>query len=161
MPISKNEDEASIKALYDTGGALNTCNLTYHKFIKDKIPGAVKRYEELNGSDAFDPIKPSGSLLEPCDYDVDNYGLLSAVVTYYTPFKSVSGDTTSLALALGCDMPVDTIIGLPFIKEMKLELKFIPEMFLSHTLKKSSQLCMQRQSLPKVRARRMCHLSMA
>ena len=33
-------------------------------------------------------------------------------------------------------MSVDTIIGLPFIKEMKLELRFSPEMFLSHTLKK-------------------------
>ena len=33
-------------------------------------------------------------------------------------------------------MSVDTIIGLPFMKEMELELRFRPEMFLSHTLKK-------------------------
>ena len=136
MHISKNEGEASIKALYDTGGALNTGNLTYHTFIKDKIPGAVKRYEEFNGSNPFDPIKLSGALLDPGDYDVDKHGILSTVITYHTPFKSVSGDKISLSFALGRDMSVDIIIGLPFIKEMRLELRFSPEMFLSHTLKK-------------------------
>ena len=33
-------------------------------------------------------------------------------------------------------MSVDTIIGIPFIKEMKLELRFDPERYLSHALKK-------------------------
>ena len=104
MHISKNEGEASIKALYDTGGALNTGNLTYHTFIKDKIPGAVKRYEEFNGSNPFDPIKLSGALLDPGDYDVDKHGILSTVITYHTPFKSVSGDKISLSFALGRDI---------------------------------------------------------
>ena len=38
MHISKNESKASIKALYDTGDALNTDNLTYHKFINMLVP---------------------------------------------------------------------------------------------------------------------------
>ena len=136
MPISGNEGEASTKALYDTDGALNTGNLSYHNFIRKKLHDAVKKYEEFNGSNPFDPIKLSCALLDPSDYNADTHGILSAVITYHTPFKNADGKDVVLSFALGCDMSVDTIIGLPFIKAMKLELRFNPETFLSHTLKK-------------------------
>ena len=136
IPISNVINTASILALYDTGGALNTGNLGYHNYIKSALPSAVLKFEEFNGSNPFDPIKLEGAILNMSDYDAQKHGILSAVITYRTPFKLPSGGNMSLSFALGKDMSVDTIIGMPFIKNFQLELRFAPDKFLSHLLKK-------------------------
>ena len=69
MHITNVAAKALIKALYDTGGTLNTGSLKYHKFIRSKIPDTVSRFEELNGTNPFDPIKLSGTLRDPDEYD--------------------------------------------------------------------------------------------
>ena len=95
-----------------------------------------RNYEEFNGDNPFDPIKLEGALLNPDDYDAGKHGVLSAVITYHTPFQLSNGSKLQLAFALGQDMSVDSIIGIPLIKELKLELRFAPDLFLSHALKK-------------------------
>jgi len=141
MPLTRETGKASIKDLYDTGGALNTGSLKQHKFIMDKISAAVAKYEEFNGTNPFDPIKFSGALLDPDDYDAEKHGILSAVITYHTPLKEIiSGKSVILSFALGADMSVGTIIGLPFIKQMKLELRFDPDRYLSHVSKKEFEV---------------------
>ena len=45
-----------------------------------------------------------------------------------------------MSFTLCVDISVDTIIGLPFIKNMKLELGFDLEMYLSHAMKKEFEI---------------------
>ena len=135
FPIGKSNGAASVTALYDTGGALNTGNIHLHNFIRKKTPSAVAAYEEFNGKNPFDPIKLCGALLDPSDYNAEKHGILSAVITYYTPFKSIEGKPITFSVALGVDMSVDTIIGIPFIKELNLELKLITPTLIAHSIR--------------------------
>ena len=56
FPIGKSTGAATITALYDTGGALNTGNIRLHNLIQEKTSTAVATYEEFNGTNPFDPI---------------------------------------------------------------------------------------------------------
>ena len=135
FPIGKSTGAASVTALYDTGGALNTGNIHLHNFIRRKTPSAVAAYEEFNGKNPFDPIKLCGALLDPADYNAEKHGILSAVITYHTPFKSTEGKPVTFSVALGADMYVDTIIGIPFIKELALELKLVTPILVAHNIR--------------------------
>jgi hypothetical protein len=135
FPIGKSNGAALVTALYDTGGALNTGNIHLHNFIRKKTPSAVAAYEKFNGKIPFDPIKLCGALLDPSDYNAEKHGILSAVITYYTPFKSIKGKPITFSVALGVDMSVDTIIGIPFIKELNLELKLVTPTLIAHSIR--------------------------
>ena len=59
------------------------------------------------------------------------------MITYFTSLKiEATEEPVMLSFALGADMSTDTITGLSFIKQMKLELRFDPEAYLLHILKK-------------------------
>ena len=45
--IGNDNDTASICALYDTSGALNTGQLAYHRYIMEYIPEAVYDFETM------------------------------------------------------------------------------------------------------------------
>ena len=83
----------------------------------------------------FDPIKLCGALLDLSDYNVEKHGILSAVITYHTPFKSTEGKPITFSVALGADMSVDTIIGIPFIKELALELRLVTPTLIAHNIR--------------------------
>ena len=108
--------------LYDTGGTRNNGSLMNHQFIKDKFSMAVAKYEELNGDNPINPIKFLGPLLEPNDPDTEKRGILSASGAYYTPIISTGEIMVLLSFALWYNISVDIIIGLLFVKEVKLEL---------------------------------------
>ena len=138
FPIGSKADEASITCLYDTGGALNTGNLALHMHIRKTVPTAVYEFEEFDGSKPFDPIKLCGALLDPSDYDSSKHGILSAVIRYHTPYSTIEGKKVFLCFALGADMSVDTIMGIPFIHELSMELRLRPkQQFLAHEIKTS------------------------
>ena len=138
FPIGSKLDEASISCLYDTGGALNTGNIALHMNIRKTVPTAVSDYEEFDGSNPFDLIKLCGALLEPSDYDSTKHGILSVVIHYHTPYSTLEGKKVLLCFALGADISVDTIMGIPFIHELAMELRLTPkQQFLAHEIKTS------------------------
>ena len=60
------------------------------------------------------------------------------MVEYYTPFTSIDGTPITVTIALGNDMSVDTILGIPFLDEIKLELRYSPSRhFLSSMINQS------------------------
>lgn len=121
-----------------TGGALNTGNLALHLHFRKCVPTAVTDYEQFDGPNPFDPIKLCGALLDPSDYDSIKHGILSAVIRYHTPYSTVQGKKVVLCFVLGADMSVDTIMGIPFIHELAMELRLVPQrQFLVHEIKTS------------------------
>ena len=116
-----NKELIGLSMLHDTGAALNTGYLSYHSQIVKRHPSVVKRLEYFDGTNPFEPIKLCGAITQPSDYDSDNHGILSAVVEYYRPYKYRNGEPVSLTIALGNIMTVNTILGLPIIREGELE----------------------------------------
>ena len=136
FPIGNTTQQATVLALYDTGGALNSGNLNYHRdVIKRKMPAVVHSFEQFDGSNPFDPIKLCGALIEDESYSQEKHGILSAVIRYNTPFKHQDGTPVLLSFALGVDMSVDSIIGIPFLREIDLNLRIRLKEFVSHELK--------------------------
>jgi hypothetical protein len=126
FPIGTTTNDGSLLNLFDTGAALNTGQLSYHLSQKNSRPNLVNSYEEFNGTNPFDPIKLCGAITDPSTFDTTTHGILSAVIRYKTPF-SVNGRTFTIAFALGKDVSVNSIMGLPTITELKLEYTFDPE----------------------------------
>ena len=88
-------------------------------------------------------MKLSEDILDPYDCDAKKYGILSVIITYYTHLIAAGGSKVLLFFVLEYNMLVDTIIGLPFIKTRKLELRLDPDLFPSYALTKC-QSCIHR-----------------
>ena len=135
LPLGLALDSYSILALYDTGAALNTGYLAYHQFIRATAPEIVHSYEDFNGDKPFDPIQLSGAIINPDNYDASSHGILSAVIRYKTPYvHATTKEPVLLAFALGTDMSVNSIIGLPFILDIELELRVKPILYVAHAI---------------------------
>ena len=94
--------------------------LSYHQFVKNLLPTVVVKYDDFDGKNPFDPIKLEGALLNPDGYNVEKHDITSALITYHTLSKMPNRSPLLLHFSLGRDMSVDTIIGIPFIKYLKL-----------------------------------------
>jgi len=138
FPVGQDEESVSITGLYDTGAALTTGLLSYHNYIMERQPNAVAEYEEFDGSNPFDPIKLCGAITNPNQYDQAQHGILTAVIRYRTPFVHAdSGKPVLLSVALGKDVTVDTIFGIPFISSLQMEFRFRPEpMLIAHSIER-------------------------
>ena len=95
--------------LYDAGAALNTRHLPYHEYTWKKHPYAVARYERFDRDNPSNPIKLCGSINNPKDYDESKYGILSAVIEYYTPYKCSDGTAFTMALTVGVNRAINSI----------------------------------------------------
>jgi len=132
FPIGLAEGVAAVSSLFDTGAALNTGYLPYHRFIMSTRPDLIAEYEEFNGRNPFDPIKLGGAITDPSAYNLENHGLLKAVIRYHTPFKTgQDAKPLFLSFALGNDITVNSIIGLPFINALELAYHHRPNIHVS------------------------------
>lgn len=96
----------------------------------------VHSFEEFDESNPFDPIKFCGAVTDPSAYDESLHGALLAVISFHTPFQnSVTNEPVILAFALGDDVSVDIILGIPTINELETEMNFRPtKQVISHIL---------------------------
>ena len=133
--IGQARDAMTLSFLYDTGAAINTGYLPYHKKIMKEYPQVVESFEEFNGDNPFEPIKLMGAITNPAKYDREQHGILSAVIRYRTPYIMNNGNHFVLCFALGEDMSVNTILGVPGILEVALEPRFIKKEFLAHNIR--------------------------
>ena len=63
------------------------------------------------------------------------------MITYHSPLVEYATEKAfTLSFTLGTDMSVDTIIGLSFLRQMQLELRFDPEVYLSHVMRKEFEV---------------------
>ena len=100
-----------------------------------ECPQVVESFEEFNGDNPFEPIKLMGAIRNPAIYDREQHGILSAVIRYTTPYILNNGHQFFLCFALGEDMSVNTILGVPGILEVVMEPQFIKKEFLAHNIR--------------------------
>jgi hypothetical protein len=105
----------SLVGLMDTCGALNTGYLLFHLWLKFERPDLVAEFISFDDANPFEPIKLGGAISDPADFDSSTHGNLTAVIRYYTPYIEPSGNPIIISFALGSDVTVNTIFGLPML----------------------------------------------
>jgi hypothetical protein len=99
----------------DTCGALNTGYLLFHLWLKSERPNLVAEFISFHNTNPFEPIKLGGAISNPADFDASDHSSLTAVSCYYTPYTNISGSPITISFALGSDVTVNTIFGLPML----------------------------------------------
>jgi hypothetical protein len=122
LPIGHIDAKRSMAILvaYDTCAAINCGNLLHHLPIMEKCPEAVKSV--TYAKDEYSPIVLSGIVTDDGDNSTKPTATLPVVVEYHLPFLTKEGYKTSIKIALGNDVSVNTILGLPTIRPAKMSL---------------------------------------
>jgi hypothetical protein len=81
-------------------------------------PDIVASFERFDDSNPFEPIKLGGAIRHPDDYDESLHGQLTAIIRYKTPCFDNSGSPIRISFGLGNNMTVNTILGMPIIKDL-------------------------------------------
>ena len=112
---SNPKTDPSLCGLMDTCGALNTGWLPFHLWLKSERPDLVAEYVSFDDVNPFEPIKLGGAIRDPEDFASADHGNLTAVIRYFTPYVDRNDNGITLSFALGPDVTVNTIFGLPLL----------------------------------------------
>jgi hypothetical protein len=127
MPVGQNLKSAifSLLLAYDTCAACNVGYLYFHLPIAEKFPQLVKsltyctdKYAPLTLSGIVSEKKDETPVMKPC-------ATLPVIIEYWLPFPTMGGSRTTLKIALGKMVSVNTIIGMPMIGAAKLSLDLV------------------------------------
>ena len=110
--------DATLSVLFDSGAALSSGYLPYHLWIMRENPDIVASFERFDDSNPFEPIKLGGAIRHPDDYNESMHGQLTAIIRYKTPYVDTAGNPIRISFGLGNDMTVNTILGMPIIKDL-------------------------------------------
>ena len=111
-------NDATLSVLFDSGAALSSGYLPYHLWIMRENPDIVASFERFDDSNPFEPIKLGGAIRHPDDYNESMHGQLTAIIRYKTPYVDHDGNPIRISFGLGNDMTVNTILGMPIIKDL-------------------------------------------
>jgi hypothetical protein len=109
---------ATLSVLFDSGAALSSGYLPYHLWIMRQNPETVASFERFDDANPFEPIKLGGAIRHPDDYNESVHGQLTAIIRYKTPYVDHNGRPVRISFGLGNDMTVNTILGMPIIKDL-------------------------------------------
>jgi hypothetical protein len=126
--------DPSLVGLMDTCGALNTGYLKFHLWLKSERPDLVAEFISFDDANPFEPIKLGGAISDPTDFDASDHGNLTAVIRYYTPYTDTSGSPITISFALGPDVTVNTIFGLPMLCDLDVIISLRSNSMHSRTL---------------------------
>jgi hypothetical protein len=116
--LGSDSSPVELCGLMDTCGALNTGFLLFHLWLKSERPDLVAEFVSFDDSNPFEPIKLGGAIRDPANFDATDHGNLTAVIRYYTPYVDSSGSPITISFALGSDVTVNTIFGLPMLCDL-------------------------------------------
>ena len=119
---SSNGDSVELTGLLDTCGSLNTGLDKFHFYIASKYPDLVDDLRHFNASDPFEPIKLEGAVTNPDSFDASAHGLLTAVIRYRTSYRTTDDSAVFISFALGPNVSVNTIIGLPSLSAFRMNI---------------------------------------
>lgn len=120
--------------LMDTCGALNTGYLPFHQWLMTEHPETVADYIAFDETNPFEPVKLGGAIRDPDNFDCSSHGNLTAVIRYLTPYTDTSGHPITFSFALGMDVTVNTIFGLPMLCSLDCVISLVNNSVHSTTL---------------------------
>ena len=103
------DDENRMQMLVDTGAAMNTGGLTYHLWVMSQCPDIVEDYDVVHLLAALDLRGVPTN---------DDHGQMTAVIRYKTPYIVNDKAPFILSCALGNDVSLRCVFGLPTLLAM-------------------------------------------
>ena len=102
-----------MRMLVDTGAATNTGILDYHLWVISQCPDMVEEYSQCGKDVAYDVVHLLADLdLKDANQDV-NHGKMTAAIRYKTPYIVKGRGPFILSFALGDDISLRCVLGLP------------------------------------------------
>lgn len=118
MRLGTTDDtEVTFICHVDTCAAMSTGNLQLHEWIMTTYPDIVAEYIQYDDNNPFEPIQLSCAVQDLNTVQAE-HGKLTAIVRYWTRYKV--GDSEKhmiLSFGLGAGVAVNTIIGLPTLRQ--------------------------------------------
>ena len=102
----------------DTCAVLNTGYLLFHLWLKSERPDLVADFVAFDDTNPFEPIKLGGAIQDPAGFEAAEHGQLTAVIYHFTPYVDITGAPITISFALGSDVTVNTIFGLPMLCDL-------------------------------------------
>jgi hypothetical protein len=125
LPIGHDpQTKFSLSVAYDTCAACNVGFAGHHLPIAERYPELVKSLTYT--ADKYTPLTLSG--IVHGDKDAASQkpsAILPIVIEYWMPFLTKEGHKTTLKIALGNEVSVNTIIGMPMIRPAKLSFDLV------------------------------------
>lgn len=130
----------SLGCLADTCAALSSGNRHFHDHVRFTYPECVYAFEAFDDANPFNVIALAGAITTPSDYRSDTHGILNAVITYRTAYTLPNGEPMLLKFALGDDVAVNSIMGLPTMRGLLMLVDIPNENIFSRSLHRSFPL---------------------
>ena len=112
---STDDNEVGFMCHLDTCAAMNTGNLLTHQWLMTKYPHIVSEYIQYNDSEPFEPLQLEVAVTDK-DKIEEQSGRLTAIVRYQLRYHQ-GGKPFILSFGLGEDVRVNSIIGIPTIRQ--------------------------------------------
>jgi hypothetical protein len=112
-----------LSVAYDTCAACNVGYSGHHLPIAEKYPELVKSLTFAESK--YTPLRLSGIVQGKSKAESKPSASLPIVIEYWMPFLTKEGQKTTLKIALGDNVSVNTIIGIPMIRPAKLSFDLI------------------------------------
>jgi len=107
----------SLRALVDSGAAMNSGNLSYHREAMSRYPDIVAEYLECGPGTKYDLVKLKVAATQSDTEGKFDDGTLSAIIHYKTPYF-INSHRLTLSFALGKTLSLRTILGIPSLEAM-------------------------------------------
>jgi len=125
--------EVSFTGHVDTCAAMSTGNLLLHQWIMTKHPHTVAEYIQYDDDEPFEPIKLSCAVDDLKTIEAE-HGKLTAIVRYWTKY-TLNGRPAIISFGLGRDVAVNSIIGLPTLKQWQCDISLHRGVLIAHSLR--------------------------
>ena len=112
------DDENKMSILVDTGATMNIGDNTYHQWVMSQCHSMVAEYIECGPNTEYDVVQISAALdMNGTNQHVD-HGSMTAVIRYKTPYLINNTIPFILSFALGTDVELRSVIGIPCLLAM-------------------------------------------
>ena len=116
----------------DTCAAMNTGNLTVHKWLMTKHPHLVAKYIQFDDSRPFEPFKLHCAVKDLVATE-SLHGKLISIVRYWIRYPK-NGKREILSFGLGDSVAVNSLVGIPTIKAWQCLLGFNKKLLVARGL---------------------------
>ena len=112
------EEDNGMRILVDTRAAINSGHLDYHLLFMSQCPKMVADFLQCGENTNYDVVQLFAVLGLNLGQLPNNHGQMTAIIRYHTPYLVNNKDPLILSFALGNDMSLRSLIGLPILLSM-------------------------------------------
>lgn len=129
------------------GTLLRSGYLPYHLWIMWESSDLITSFEHFEDASPFEPIKLGGNIHHPDGYNEPLHGQLVMFICYkMLPYMDHNRNVIQISFDFGNDMTVNTILGMPIIKDLGMTPNFCVVSMVCKDSTTTFEICCQETS---------------